>query len=154
MNKTMKRIASIVLVSAVALSFAACSKKKALSAEDFTSKMEKEGFTVSDPVEEGGYTMISASNEDYTISVNWAKYDDNDKAKSDFETVEEMYKSLKSAMEEQGVEVSTSSSEIVASSNTQYIYCCISGSTIVSITAEGSEDAVSSAKDVKKALGL
>lgn len=154
MNKTMKRIASIVLVSAFALSFAACGKKKTLSAEDFTSKMEKEGFKVTEQEEKDGITSIGASNEDSSILVAWSKYDDSDKAKSDFEFVKEFYESLEDDLKEIGAELSTSSSELTVSSDSEFIFFSFSGDTVITISAEGSEETVSAAKDIKKALGL
>lgn len=156
MKTTMKRIAAIVLVSVTALSIAACGKKnKSISAEDFKSKLEKEGYTVTDYGEDEEVTAkLTAVNKDHSVSIVYGKFANKDDAETNFQAQKDAINSVKSEAKEQGFDIAISSSEVIMSDAEHYSATILAGDTLVVITAEGSEDAVASAKDAKKALGL
>ena len=91
--KIVKRIVAAVVVSAMALSLAACggSKAKKISAEDFQAKLEKENFTVMEtPSSDEQITKtLVGYNEDMSVMVTYSLYGNKDDAKKAFEDFKE-----------------------------------------------------------------
>ena len=155
MKTTMKKIAAIVLVGATVLSLAACSKKaKALTADEFKSKMEAEGYTVTDASTdaESGASIISAGNEDGSVGFALAQFADKDAAKEYFEQVKAFADLAKSF--DASADVSTSSSKVTVKSSDSYSVMILAGNTMVTATAEpASDENIDAAKKGLKALG-
>lgn len=155
MKTTMKKFASIILVGATVLSLAACSKKtKKLTADEFKSKMEAEGYVVTDAEadEESGATVISAGSEDDTVGFSLAQFADKDSAKEYFEQIKtfaDLAKQLDS-----NADVSKSSSKITVQNSEKYTVMILADDTIVTAMAEpASDEKVDKVKSGLKALG-
>ena len=149
--KTVKKMAAIVLVGAMALSIAACKKgAKKVSADDFKKACEEVGLTVSEGSEDGLKQSISATNEDNTLEIAYMQAESTDDAKDGFE----YFTSSVDTLEAMGAEVDKSSTKIEASVGDQmYMYAVRSGDTIITVSAAGA-DQISTAKDVVKKLGI
>ena len=149
--KTVKKMAAIVLVGAMALSIAACKKgAKKVSADDFKKACEEVGLTVSEGSEDGLKQSISATNEDNTLEIAYMQAESTDDAKDGFEYFTNSVDSL----EAMGAKVDKSSTKIEASvDDLMYMYAVRADDTIITVSASG-EDQVSKAKDVIKTLGI
>lgn len=151
--KTVKKLASVVLVGAMALSIAACGSKsvKKISAEDFKSKLEAESYTVvaSEEPEEGMKTQISAIGENVVIS--YAEYESKDDAKKAFDEFKESAKAAKDAGEIE--KLSTSSSRITATQEGAYIEIVYAEDMFIMVMGSG-DDAKKDATAALKVLGL
>ena len=84
----------------------------------------------------------------------YGKFVNKEEAETNFQAQKDAIDSVKSEAKEQGFDIAISSSEVIMSDAEHYSATILAGDTLVVITAEGSEDAVASAKDAKKALGL
>ena len=148
--KTVKKMAAIVLVGAMALSIAACKKSAKVSADDFKKTCEEAGLTVEEGEEDGLKASISAKNEDASLEINFMQAESTDDAKDGFE----YFTSSVDTLEAMGAEVDKSSTKIEASVGDQmYMYAVRSGDTIITVSAAGA-DQISTAKDVVKKLGI
>ena len=155
--KTVKKIVAAVLVSAMALSLAACggSKVKKISADDFKSKLEKEGYTVmdGDSEEENVKTSLMAYDADMTVMLTYNEYTSKDAAK-------EMFDGFKDALEEAKKDgsvkkSSVSSSKITASDDDSYtVMLYAEDMMIVAVSFSGGDDAAKKVDDAIKALGV
>ena len=152
--KTVKKLVAVVLVGAMALSLAACgSKAKKISADDFKSKLEKEGFTVMDTgaSDEGVKSSMMAYNEDMSVIVNYNIFESKDDAKKYFD---DMKSSAEEAKKDGSIEkLSTSSSKITADGgDSGYIVVVYAEDMIIMATSmSGNSDGV---KDCIKTLGV
>ncbi|MBO4928183.1 MAG: hypothetical protein J5379_08040 [Clostridiales bacterium] len=146
--KTVKKLVAVVLVSAMALSLAACggSKKKIDSAK-FKEVMEKEGFTVMETdADEGAKESCLAYNEDMSVMLTYSLFEKKDDAKEWFDG---MYDSAKEAKDAGEVDkLSKSGNKITASGDGEYIVIVMAEEMI--ILGTGDEKSVDSAI---KALG-
>lgn len=148
--KTVKKMAAIVLVGAMALSIAACKKSAKVSADDFKKACEEAGLTVTEGEEEGLKASISAKNEDDTVEINFMQAESTDDAKEGFE----YFTTNVDTLEAMGATVDKSSTKIEASmEDAMYMYAVRSGDTIITVSASGA-DQISTAKDVIKKLGI
>ncbi len=150
--KTVKKMAAIILVGAMALSIAACKKStKKVSADDFKKACENAGLTVEEGEDEEGLKeSFKATNEDATIEVDYLVADSTDEAKEGFEYFTSSVESLKAL----GAEVSTSNTKIEASmEDIMYMYVVRVDDTIITVSGAG-EDQVKTVKDIVKDLGI
>ena len=158
MKTVMKKMAAIVLVGATVLSLAACSKKnKALTAAEFTTKLEAEGFTVEDKGvdAETGATMTEATKDGVTADLG--VFADKDAAKELFNQTKSTMEALAELSKQMGQEmkVSTSSNKITMEGGADgYSVIILADNTIVTVAAEpGTDENISAAKSALKALG-
>lgn len=152
MMKTIKKMAAIVMVSAMVFSIAACKKgSKAVSADDFKKACEEVSLTVSDEgAVDGLKKSLNAKNDDDSIDVAYMVADSEDDAKEGFKYFTDNTDSMK----EMGADIKSSDNKLeVSMSNLMYIYAVRSGDTIITISAAG-EDQISTAKDLIKKLGI
>ncbi|MBQ6271594.1 MAG: hypothetical protein IJK65_07795 [Clostridiales bacterium] len=149
--KTVKKMAAIVLVGAMALSIAACKKgAKKVSADDFKKACEEVGLTVTEGSEEGLKQSIGAKNEDDSLDVAYMQAESTDDAKEGFE----YFTSSVDSLEAMGAKVDKSSTKIEAEvEGTMFMYAVRADDTIITISAAG-EEQVNTAKDLVKKLGI
>lgn len=153
--KIVKRIVAAVVVSALALSLAACggSKAKKISAEDFQTKLEKENYTVMEtPSSDEQITKtLVGYNEDMSVMVTYSLYGNKDDAKKAFDDFKEGAEEAKKSGEIE--KLSTSSSKITATSEGQCVIVVYAEDMIVMSTSL-SGDNEDGAKAAIKALGV
>ena len=149
--KTVRKLAAIVLVGAMALSIAACKKgAKKVSADDFKKACEEVGLTVTEGSEEGLKQSIGAKNEDDSLDVSYMQAESTDDAKKGFE----YFTSSVDSLEAMGATVDKSSTKIEAEvEGTMFMYAVRADDTIITISASG-EQQVNTAKDLVKKLGI
>ena len=149
--KTVKKMAAIVLVGAMALSIAACKKgAKKVSADDFKKACEEVGLTVTEGSEEGLKPSIGAKNEDDSLDVSYMQAESTDDAKKGFE----YFTSSVDSLEAMGATVDKSSTKIEAEvEGTMFMYAVRADDTIITISAAG-EEQINTAKDLVKKLGI
>lgn len=151
--KTVKKMAAIVLVGAMALSIAACKKSaKKVSADDFKKACEEVGLTVTDlGASDGAKEQYEAVNADQTIEATYVIAESKDDAKKGFDMIADGTDSLK----EMGADVKKSSGKIeVSMGDAMYMVAVQADDMFLSITATGSADDVNTAKDLVKKLGV
>ena len=149
--KTVKKMAAIVLVGAMALSIAACKKgAKKVSADDFKKACEEVGLTVTDGAAgEGVKESIDAGNEDGTFEAAYMIAESKDDAKKAFELISSGVDALKDA----GADVKTSSSTVeVSMEGLTYMYAVQADDMIITVSGNG--DNIDAAKDLVKKLGI
>lgn len=153
MKTTMKKVAAIVMVSAMALAMAACKKSaKKVSVDDFKKACEEVGLTVEDlGGGDGAKEQYEATNSDGTLEVSYVVAENSDDAKTAFELVTASADSAK----ELGADVKKSSGKIVISMGDQLYSAAVqSGDMFLTITASSDADAVKTAKDLASKLGI
>ena len=152
--KTVKKLVAAVLVTAMALSLAACggSKVKKISADDFKSKLEKEGYTVMETEgDEGVKTAMMAYNSDMSVMLTYSLFESKDDAKKNFDNFKDGAEEAKKSGEIE--KLSTSSSKITADGGESgYVVVAYAEDMIIMATSlSGDADAV---KSVCKTLGI
>ena len=153
--KTVKKLVSVVLIGAMALSMAACGSKgaKKVSPADFKSKLEAESYTVieadEENREEGAKTQYSAIGS--SVMMSYAEYESKDAAKKIFDTAKDSAKAAKDAGEID--KLSTSSSRICATSEDSYIEFVYADDMVI-MAMGGGENAKSDVAAALKILGL
>ena len=152
MKTVMKKVAAIVLVSATVLSLAACSKKaKKLTAAEFKTKMEAEGYSVSEAVEEDGASAVLATNEAGTVSIGHMTFADKDTAQKYFDSLKSIYDLAKG---QEGMKISTSSTKLTVESDENYGVMILAEDTMISASAQPATDEnIDACKSALKALG-
>ncbi|MBO4650870.1 MAG: hypothetical protein IK109_06785 [Clostridiales bacterium] len=150
--KTVKKMAAIVLVGAMALSIAACKKSaKKVSVDDFKKACEEVGLTVEDlGASDGVKEQYEAANSDGTLDVSYIVCENTDDAKKGFDMISSSADSAK----DMGADVSTSSNKVeVSLEGLLYMYAVRNGDTVITVSGSGEEQA-STAKDLVKKLGI
>ena len=151
--KTVKKLVAVVLVSAMALSLAACGKKmKKISSDDFKSKLEKEGFALMEnpESEDGIKESVMAYNEDMSVMLTFSTYEKADEAKDTFNTMKDEAKKAKDNGEIDSL--STSSNKISAKSEDAYIVVINVDEMFIYAVGEGENSG--KVDDALKALGF
>ncbi|MBO7564575.1 MAG: hypothetical protein J6T40_07000 [Clostridiales bacterium] len=153
--KTVKKLVSVVLIGAMALSMAACGGKgaKKVAPADFKSKLEAEGYTVVEATdenrEEGVKTQFSAIGT--SVMISYSEYENKDDAKEFFDMTKD---SAKKAKDDGEIDkLSTSSSRICATSEDSYIEFVYADDMII-MAMGGGENGKSDVADALKILGL
>ena len=150
--KTVKKMAAIVLVGAMALSIAACKKSaKKVSVDDFKKACEEVGLTVEDlGASDGVKEQYEATNSDATLDVSYIVCESKDDAKKGFDMISSSADSLK----DMGADVNTSSDKIeISIEGMMYSYAVRADDTVITVSGSG-EEAASTAKDLVKKLGI
>lgn len=149
--KTVRKMAAIVLVGAMALSMAACKKSaKKVSADDFKKACEEVGLTVEDLGGGGGMKEVwGGQNSDGTLEANYCIVEDKDAAKKDFE----QYTSMEDTFEAMGADVKVSGTRMEASMDENYMLAVLVDDMFISISSEGAEN-TENAKKIVKNLGI
>lgn len=142
-----------VLITAMVLSLAACgSKVKKMTAEEFTSKLEKENFTVKETKgSEDVKTSIVAYNSDMSVMLTYSLFASTEAAKKNFDYFKE---TAEAAKKEGTIEkLSTSSSKITADGGEDgYIVVAYAEDMVIMVTALTTNS--DAAKDACKVLGI
>ena len=121
--RTIKKTVSVLLICAIVLAFSACKKTKKISAEDFTSKLENELFTISKGGEEASLkTWLVATYTDpesrHLTRVTYFEYISETAAQNAFDSDINYYKRSEKAMKYN--ELSFSSHRIKADNGSTY----------------------------------
>ncbi|MBP5417813.1 MAG: hypothetical protein J6Y58_09880 [Clostridiales bacterium] len=152
MKTTMKKVAAIVMVGAMALAMAACKKSaKKVSVDDFKKACEEVGLTVEDlGGGDGAKEQYEVKNADNTLEVTYVIAEKSDDAKKAYEMATEGIE----ALEGLGADVKKSSGKLVVSKEDKlYAATVQSGDMFLSISASGA-DAVKTAKELASKLGI
>ncbi len=153
MKTTMKKVAAIVMVSAMALAMAACKKgAKKVSVDDFKKACEEVGLTVEDlGGGDGAKEQYEAKNADGSLEVTYVVAEKSDDAKKAFELASAGIDSLK----ELGADVKKSSGKLVVTmEDKMYAAAVHSGDMFLSISASNDAEAVKTAKELASKLGI
>ena len=149
--KTVKKMVAVVLVSAMALSLAACGKKlKKISADDFKSKLEGEGFMVMESEGEDGVKQEMMAYSEGGVVITYSLYEKADEAKKAFDDMKDAAKEAKESGEIDSL--STSSNKLTAKSSDQYIVMINVDDMFIACMS--SADSSSDADKALKALGF
>lgn len=153
MKTTMKKVAAIVMVSAMALAMAACKKSaKKVSVDDFKKACEEVGLTVEDlGGGDGAKEQYEATNSDNSLEVTYVIAEKSDDAKKAFDMATAGTDSLK----ELGADVKKSSGKLVVTmEDKMYAAAVQSGDMFLSISASNDAEAVKTAKELASKLGI
>ncbi|MBQ5966898.1 MAG: hypothetical protein IJL60_03875 [Clostridiales bacterium] len=149
--KTVKKMAAIVLVGAMALSMAACKKGgKKVSVDDFKKACEEVGLTVETLGAGGGMKeAYGCQNSDGSLEVNYCIVEDKDSAKKDFK----QYTDMEDTFKAMGADVKISGTRMEMSVAENYMLAVLVDDMFISISSEGAES-TKIAKDLVSKLGV
>ncbi len=149
--KTVRKLAAIVLVGAMALSIAACKKSaKKVSADEFVSACNEAGLIIENL---GGGKGIKEAwggqSSDGSLEANYVIVEDKSAAKEEFK----MYTDMEDTFKAMGADVKMSSNRMEMSMNDNYMLAVLADDMMISISSQGAESTEAAKKIVEK-LGI
>lgn len=149
--KTVRKLAAIVLVGAMALSIAACKKSgKKVSADEFKKACEEVGLTIEDLGGGGGMKeAYGGQNSDGSLEANYCIVEDKSAAKEDFK----QYTDMEDTFKAMGADVKISGTRMEMSMDENYMLAVLVDDMFISISSQGAES-TKAAKQIVEKLGI
>ncbi|MBR5040681.1 MAG: hypothetical protein IKX68_06160 [Clostridiales bacterium] len=149
--KTVRKLAAVVLVGAMALSMAACKKSaKKVSVDEFKKACEEVGLTVENLGGGGGMKEAwGCENSDGSLEVTYCIVEDKADAKKQFE----QYTSMEDQLKEAGADVKVSGTRMEATMDGKYMFAVLADDMFVNIMASDA-DSAETAKMIVEKLGI